>query len=101
MPSRGPGDKGCIAEVSIWAGRVEIACPARQQGWGALAAVTLGFVEIAEFAAPKGTTPLCSRLLTTVPVGTLAEATEVVAPLSTAVAYRAIIPNLEVGCARP
>ena len=77
VPPRGPGNKGRIAEVSIRAGRVEIACPARRRRSGVPAAVALGFVEIAEVAAPKGATPVCWRLLTTLPVGTLAEATEV------------------------
>lgn len=77
VPPRGPGDEGRIAEVSIRAGRVEIACPARRLGRGTPPTVALGFVEIAEVAAPKGATPLCWRLLTTLPVDTLAEATEV------------------------
>jgi Transposase DDE domain len=81
VPPRGPGDKGRLAEVSIKAGRVEIVCPAHQRsqvkarGWPTT--VSLGLVEIAEVSAPKGVTPLCWRLLTTLPVGTLAEATEV------------------------
>lgn len=81
VPPRGPGDKGRVAQVSIKAGRVEIVCPAHQRsqvkarGWPTT--VSLGLVEIAEVSAPKGVTPLCWRLLTTLPVGTLAEATEV------------------------
>ena len=81
VPPRGPGDKGRMAEVSIKAGRVEIVCPAHQRaqvkarGWPAT--VTLGLVEIAEVLAPTGMTPLCWRLLTTLPVTTLAQATEV------------------------
>ena len=77
VPPRGPGDKGRIAEVSIRAGRVEIVRPANVRAQGAPATVALGLVEIAEVAAPKGVTPLCWRLLTTLPVDTLAAATEV------------------------
>jgi len=81
VPPRGPGDNGRVAEVSIRAGHVEIVCPGHlrahvtARGWPTT--VTLGLVEIAEVAAPKGVAPLCWRLLTTLPVTTLAEANEV------------------------
>jgi Transposase DDE domain len=81
VPPRGPGDKGRVAQVSIRAGRVGIVCPAplraevKARGWAPT--LTLGLVEIAEVSAPKGATPLRWRLLTTLPVTTLAEATEV------------------------
>jgi len=81
VPPRGPGDKGRVAEVSIRAGCVEIVCPAALRAQlaaeGRPATVSLGLVEIAEVEPPKGATPVCWRLLTTLPVTTLAEATEV------------------------
>lgn len=78
VPPRGPGDKGRIAEVSIKAGRVEITRPKKlARSAGAPATITLGLVEIAEVEPPAGKKPLCWRLLTTLPVGTLAQATEV------------------------
>ena len=80
VPPRGPGDKGRIAEVSIRAGRVEISRPTGSRAADAQdvpATLALGFVEIAEVVPPAGAKPVCWRLLTTLPVGTLAEATEV------------------------
>ena len=74
---RGPGDRGRLAEVSIRAGRVEIVRPVGQRAAGGPATVALGLVEIAEVAPPAGAKPICWRLLTTLPVATLAEATEV------------------------
>ena len=77
VPPRGPGDRGRVAEVSIRAGRVEIVRPVGQRAEGGPATLALGLVEIAEVAPPAGAKPICWRLLTTLPVGTLAEATEV------------------------
>jgi hypothetical protein len=79
VPPRGPGDKGRLAQVSIKAGRVEIVRPRKVAAHtGAPATLTLGLVEIAEIEPLTGVAkPLCWRLLTTLPVGTLAEATEV------------------------
>lgn len=78
VPPRGPGDKGRIAEVSIKAGRVEILRPKKLPvSAGGPATITLGLVEIAEISAPSGLRPLVWRLLTTLPVETLAQANEV------------------------
>ena len=77
VPPRGPGDKGRTAYASIRAGRVEIVCPARLAAHGQPAALSLGLVEIIETEPPKGAAPVCWRLLTTLPVTTLADATEV------------------------
>lgn len=78
VPPRGPGDTGRIAEVSIKAGRVEILRPKKLvRSAGGPASIALGFIEIAEVAPSSGTKPLVWRLLTTLPVTTLAEATEV------------------------
>ncbi len=78
VPPRGPGDKGRIAEVTITAGRVDIVRPRKLAAVaGTPATISLGLVEIAEVAPPPGTKPLMWRLLTTLPVGTLAEANEV------------------------
>jgi Transposase DDE domain len=79
VPPRGPGDKGRTAEVSIKAGRVDIVRPKKIAAQtGAPATLALSFVEITEIDPPTGVAkPLCWRLLTTLPVGTLAEATEV------------------------
>ena len=81
VPPRGPGDKGRAAQVSIRAGRVEIVCPkdqrARVLSRGGPPTIEINFVEIAEVEPPKGAAALCWRLLTTLPVATLAEATEV------------------------
>ena len=77
VPSRGPGDKGRIAHVSIRAGRVEILRPRKLDDDAGPPIITLDLVEIAEIEPPAGTKPLCWRLLTTLPVATLAEATAV------------------------
>lgn len=77
VPSRGPGDKGRIAHVSIKAGRVEILRPKKLGCDAGPPTLTLNLVEIAEIETPVGTKPLCWRLLTTLPVATFAEATEV------------------------
>lgn len=80
VPPRGPGDKGRIAEVSIRAGHVEIVRPNGSRAPDAQhtpATIVLGLVEIAEVTPPAGAKPLCWRLLTTLPIGTRAEATEV------------------------
>ena len=78
VPPRGPGDSGRIAEVSIKAGHVGIVRPKKlPASEGGPATITLGLVEIAEVSAPAGQKPLVWRLLTTLPVATLAEASEV------------------------
>ena len=81
VPPRGPGTKGRAAQVSIRAGRVELVCPkdqqARVRGQGGPLTIALNFVEIAEVEPKAGVAPVCWRLLTTLPVATLAQATEV------------------------
>ena len=77
VPPRGPGDKGRIAEVSIKAGRVDMRRPNKRGADAGPASITLGFVEIVEVAPPAGVKPLAWRLLTTLPVGTLEDATAV------------------------
>ena len=78
VPPRGPGDAGRTAHVSIRAGRVAIRRPKNLPAEaGGPALLDIGLVEIAEIAAPAGVKPLRWRLLTTLPVATLAEATEV------------------------
>jgi len=77
VPSRGPGDKGRIATVSLRAGRVRVCQPLHGRR-SALAEVELTLVEAIEIAPPRGAKPLLWRLLTTLPAGTAADAAEVV-----------------------
>jgi hypothetical protein len=77
VPPRGRGDKGRIARVSIKAGHAEIVRSAGVRVSEGPATLRLGLVEIAEVSPPQGVQPVCWRLLTTLPVATLAEATEV------------------------
>lgn len=82
VASSGIGDKGRLARVLIKAGTVEVARPRQQGAAGgrsaAVAAVTLNTVEVTEVQAPDGAEPLCWRLLTTLPVATLADAADIV-----------------------
>ena len=77
LSHKGSGDKGRIAHVSIKAGRVEIVRPKKPGCDAGPPTLVLNLVEIAEIEPPAGTQPLCWRLLTTLPVATLAEATAV------------------------
>lgn len=77
VPPRGPGDKGRVAHVSIKAGRVEIERPKKLGRDAAPDVLALNLVEIAEIEAPTGVKPIVWRLLTTLPVATLGEATAV------------------------
>ena len=61
----------------IKSGCVEIPRPRNSKAEG-VRSVTLGIVEVVEIDAPKGVTPLLWRLTTTLPVGSLSEACEVV-----------------------
>jgi hypothetical protein len=75
---RGPGDKGRTARVAIKAGPITIMKPVGKVRTADPAQLTLGLVEVEEVNAPAGVTPLVWRLLTSLPVATLAEAEEVV-----------------------
>ena len=78
VPSRGPGDKGRDAVVSLRAGSVRVCRPKHDRARSAPAEVTLTLVEAREIGAPPGVASLHWRLLTTLPAQTVAEATEVV-----------------------
>lgn len=75
-----PGDKGRTATVALRAGTVTIKRPKNARDRQDPAALTLGLVEVREDAAlPAGAgKPLLWRLVTTLPVATLADAQEVV-----------------------
>jgi ribosomal protein S11 len=72
---QGPGDRKRRATVSIKAGRVALKRPDDVRSGPE--SLTLGLVEIAEIAPPEGQQGVCWRLLTTLPVTTLAQASEV------------------------
>ncbi len=76
---RGPGDKGRKACAVLKAGRVTILRP-EGSGYGSdPKALTLGFVEVKEAGGGAAKDkPLLWRLITTLPVDTLADAMEVV-----------------------
>ena len=74
-----PAAKGRTATVTLKAGTVTIKRPKSTPDRSDPATLTLGLVEVREEAAPAGVgTPLLWRLVTTLPVTTLAEAQEVV-----------------------
>jgi len=79
---RGPGDKGRTATVAIKAGSVTIRRPKTAPNRDEAPALTLGLVEVREVPAGKrrkgAGQPLLWRLVTTLPVATLAEAQDVV-----------------------
>jgi Transposase DDE domain len=76
---RGPGDKGRVATVALKAGLVTIKKPKSSGHKQDPAALTLGLVEAREIdAGPAVTKPLVWRLVTTLPVATLAEAEDAV-----------------------
>jgi len=74
---RGPGDKGRMAKVIVRAGRVRIERP-RTAPPTDPKVLELGFVEAIEQEPPEGVKPLVWRLLTTLPVETAEDATDVV-----------------------
>jgi Transposase DDE domain len=76
-PSR-PGDRGRTARVVLRAGVVRIARPRNGADPNDPPELTLGFVEAREIDPPAGVKPLLWRLLTTLPVATLADAIEIV-----------------------
>lgn len=77
----GPGRAARVAELAVWAKQVVILQPPRRiaaTGDGTLAPkLHLHFVETREINPPAGAPPAHWRLLTTHPVTTLAEATEI------------------------
>jgi Transposase DDE domain len=75
---RGPGDKGRVATVELYAAGVRIARPTNMKRSEAPDLVELTLVEVREVAAPAGKTPLLWRLLTTHTVSCLAEAKDIV-----------------------
>lgn len=73
------GDKGRTAKVVLKAGTVTIKRPRSTPDRQDAATLALGLVEVREDAAPAGAgQPLLWRLVTTLPVATLADAQEVV-----------------------
>jgi hypothetical protein len=87
--------QGRAATVSIKAGTVTLQRPKSAPNRGEPPTLILGLVEVREAAAPKGAgKPILWRLLTTLPVATLAEA-EDVADLSPALAHRGGAPHHE------
>ena len=77
VPPRRPGEKGRIATVSVRAGTVRV-CRPLHGGRGAPAEIVLTLVEAIETAPPAGQEAVHWRLLTTLEVGTFADAAEVV-----------------------
>jgi hypothetical protein len=79
---RRPGDKGRTATVAIKAGSVTIKRPQTAPNRNEAPALTLGLVEVREVVSTgrksKPAQPLLWRLVTTLPVATLAEAQDVV-----------------------
>lgn len=78
VASKRIGEKGRAATVTLKAGTVTIKRPRSTPDRQDPATLTLGFVEVREEKAPKGTEPLLWRLVTTLPVATLAHAQDVV-----------------------
>jgi hypothetical protein len=75
---RGPGDKGRSALVSLRAGAIRIARPRHSIDRDDPAHLDLSLVEVREDHPPKGSEAIHWRLLTTLPVGDLAAAQEIV-----------------------
>ncbi len=79
VASKRPGGKGRTATVSLKAGTVTIQRPQSKPDRQDPRTLTLGFVEVREeTAAAPGGQPLLWRLVTTLPVATLADACEAV-----------------------
>jgi hypothetical protein len=78
VPPRGPGDKGRTARVAIRANRVRLAKPEAKVATPDPETLDIGLVEVREIDAPAKVKPVVWRLLTTLPVATLADATEVI-----------------------
>jgi hypothetical protein len=77
VASRGPGDKGRVAQVAICSRRVKPVRPASADAKGP-ASLELGLVEVRELNPPLGVKPLLWRLATTLPVDGSEAAQEVV-----------------------
>lgn len=79
IPPRRVGDRGRSAVVDVGVGEMTICAPRNgRRGDGANETVVLRLVEVVETDAPAGETALHWRLLTTLPVETLAAAQDVV-----------------------
>jgi hypothetical protein len=79
IAAKRPGDKGRTATVTLKAGMVRIKRPISAPDRQDPATLTVGLVEVREHAAPEGAgQPLLWRLVTTLPVATLADAQDVV-----------------------
>ena len=73
-----PGEKERFAEVELRASTVSLARPRDRPRHGTPASVIMTYVEAREVNAPARTTPLLWRLLTTLPVRSAKQATEIV-----------------------
>jgi hypothetical protein len=78
VPPRGPGDLGRVAKVELRAGVVEMRRPRHGRREGDAESLSVSLVEAVEIDAPKGVKPLHWLLTTTLPVGDLAAAVDVV-----------------------
>lgn len=79
VASRGPGDKGRTATVALKAGSVTVLKPVSSGEKRDPAALRLGFIEAREVDMDDAVTkPLLWRLVTTLPVATLADAEDAV-----------------------
>ena len=84
VAARRPGDKGRIATVTIKAGRVTVRRPKSMPNRNEAPALELGLVEVRETVSAAGAPakgagqPLLWRIVTTLPVETLADAEDVV-----------------------
>ena len=79
VASKGIGDKGRTARVAIRFLDADVAQPRRMRSAkNADAALKLSFVEVCEVDTPAGIEPLQWRLVTTLPVTSLADACEII-----------------------
>lgn len=78
VAAKRPGQKARTATVTLKAGSVTITRPTRTPDKQDVGSVTLGLVEVREEVALPGSQPLLWRLVTTLPIATLADAQEVV-----------------------
>ena len=79
VASKGIGDKGRTARVAIRFLDADVAQPRRMRSKkNADAALKLSFVEVCEVDTPAGVEPLQWRLVTTLPVTSLADACEII-----------------------
>jgi len=78
LPSRGPGQAGRQAGISLRYGEVEICRPLHGCGRGVAKKVKLRLIEVRETAPPDGVEPLLWRLLTTHEIASAVEAWRIV-----------------------